>query len=64
MRRFLYEIEISSGYPRTRVDAHGTASGDRDGNDRERDDGDHENDPKQRADALKPELVNRKELVK
>ena len=55
MRRFLYEIEFSSGYPRTRDDAHERASGDRDGSDRERDDGDHGHDPRRREGALKPE---------
>ena len=55
MRRFLYEIEFSSGYPRTRDDVHERASDDRGGNDRERDDGDHGHDPRQRGDALIPE---------
>ena len=44
MRRFLYEIKFSSGYPRTRDDAHERASDDRDGN-----------DPRRRGGALKPE---------
>ena len=51
----LYEFEFSNGYPRTRDDAHERASDDRDGNDRERDDGDHGHDPRRRGDALIPE---------
>ena len=63
MRRFLYENEFSSGYPRTRDDAHERASDDRNENDRERDNGDHGNDPRRQGDALKPG-TQMKELIK
>ena len=39
----------------TRDDDRERASGGRDGSDRERDDGDHGNDPRRRAGALIPE---------
>ena len=62
MRRSLCGTKFSNGRPRGRDDDHKRASGDRDGSDKERGDGDHGYDPRRRVGALKPE--EQKERVK